>query len=47
VYDGVFGTPKTEAGARTIPLSNAAVDRVTEWKAIAKVTEPPTRGGGV
>jgi len=33
VYDGVFGTPKTEAGSRQIPLSDTALDLVGQWKA--------------
>ena len=33
VYDGVFATPKTEAGSRQIPLSDTALDLVGQWKA--------------
>jgi integrase len=33
VYDGVFDTPKSEAGSRQIPLSTAARELVLEWKA--------------
>ena len=33
VYDGVFATPKTEAGARQIPLSDSALTLIAEWKA--------------
>jgi integrase len=40
VYDGVFGTPKTEAGVRTIPLSGAAVNALAAWKSVTKNTEP-------
>jgi integrase len=40
VYDGVFDTPKTEAGARQIPLSDAALDLIARWKGRAKGTEP-------
>ena len=32
VYDGTFGTPKTEAGLRQIPLSEAALSFIGEWK---------------
>ena len=32
VYDGTFGTPKTEAGLRQIPLSDAAIGIDREWK---------------
>ena len=40
VYDGTFGTPKTEAGSRQIPLSDTALRLVVEWKAHARTTEP-------
>ena len=33
VYDGVFATPKTEAGSRQIPLSDSALTLIVEWKA--------------
>jgi integrase len=42
VYDGTFGTPKTEAGSRQIPLSDTALRLVIEWKIHAKDTEPDT-----
>lgn len=32
VYDGAFGTPKTEAGLRQIPLSETAMRFIDEWK---------------
>jgi len=32
VYDGVFDTPKTEAGVRQLPLSDAALGFVRGWK---------------
>jgi integrase len=32
VYDGTFSTPKTEAGLRQIPLSDAALGFIGEWK---------------
>jgi integrase len=40
VYDGTFGTPKTEAGSRRIPLSATALRLVKEWKAHATDTQP-------
>ncbi|PYR23517.1 MAG: hypothetical protein DMF98_18280, partial [Acidobacteria bacterium] len=40
VYDGSFGTPKTEAGVRQIPLSDAATGLLTEWKRRATNPEP-------
>jgi integrase len=40
VYDGAFGTPKTEAGLRQIPLSDSALRFIAEWKRCAKRTEP-------
>ena len=40
VYDGTFGTPKTAAGARQIPLSGKALQLVVEWKADAANTQP-------
>ena len=50
VYDGKFGTPKTEAGQRTIPLSETALMVIEEWKRRVKKPEPEglvfsTRGG--
>jgi integrase len=50
VYDGSFGTPKTEAGVRKIPLSDAAIGLLTAWKQRARTTEAmalmfSTRGG--
>ena len=50
VYDGSFATPKTEAGIRQIPLSDAATGLLTEWKRRAPNPEPTalvfsTRGG--
>ena len=32
VYDGVFDTPKTEAGIRQLPLSDAALGFIRGWK---------------
>jgi len=40
VYNGVFATPKTEAGARQIPLSDTAVTLMAEWKAYVGSVEP-------
>jgi integrase len=40
VYDGTFGTPKTEAGRRQIPLSEAALGLLLEWKTDATTTAP-------
>ena len=40
VYDGVFSTPKTEAGLRRVPLSDAALQFIAEWKRQARRTEP-------
>jgi integrase len=39
VYDGTFGTPKTEAGCRQVPLSAAAVHLLAAWKAQALVSD--------
>ena len=36
VYEGVFDTPKTEAGIRQIPLSAAAFALVAEWRTRAR-----------
>ncbi len=43
VYDGVFSTPKTEAGARQIPLSDTALTLIAEWKAARRRTSSQTR----
>ena len=40
VYDGVFSTPKTEAGARRIPLSDTALTLIAEWKAHVEDVKP-------
>jgi integrase len=40
VYDGVFSTPKTEAGARQIPLSESALTLIVEWKAYVGNVKP-------
>jgi integrase len=41
VYEGAFGTPKTSAGLRRVPLSEPTVRLLKEWKARAWSTEPP------
>jgi len=40
VYDTTFDTPKTEAGLRQIPLSEAALRFIGEWKERAIKSEP-------
>jgi integrase len=40
VYDGVFSTPKTEAGARQIPLSSASLALIEEWRSRVERCEP-------
>jgi integrase len=40
VYEGAFGTPKTEAGIRRVPLSDTTVTLLEEWKGHVKRTEP-------
>lgn len=40
VYEGQFDTPKTAAGVRQIPLSDAALQLVKDWRARAKRQEP-------
>jgi integrase len=40
VYDGMFDTPKTEAGLRQIPLSEAAQGFIREWKQRGGRLEP-------
>ena len=40
VYHRVFSTPKTEAGARRIPLSYAALTLIAEWKAHVEDVKP-------
>jgi integrase len=42
VYDGVFATPKTEAGSRQIPLSDTALTLIAGWKAHVGSTELST-----
>ena len=40
VYKGVFGTPKTDAGTRRVPLSEATLALLTEWRKRVKRTAP-------
>jgi integrase len=40
VYDGTFSTPKTQAGSRQIPLSDAALRLIMDRKAQAKNVAP-------
>jgi integrase len=40
VYDGTFGTPKTDAGSRQIPLSETALQLLVEWKALVNSADP-------
>lgn len=39
VYEGTFGTPKTEAGLRQIPLCEGALQVVAEWRRYVTKTE--------
>jgi integrase len=39
VYDGTFGTPKTAAGTRQIPVSDTTLRLLLAWKAHVKNTE--------
>jgi integrase len=40
VYEGRFGTPKTAAGVRQIPLSEAAMKLIVDWRGRVKRNEP-------
>lgn len=40
VYEGAFGTPKTDAGIRRVPLSEMTLTLLGEWHRLAKRTEP-------
>src|SRR5687768_14106702 len=40
VYEGTFGTPKTMAGLRTVPLADGAVQLLSTWRDRAKRTGP-------
>jgi integrase len=39
VYEGKFGTPKTAAGRRQIPLSEAAMKLIVDWREQVKRRE--------
>jgi integrase len=39
VYEGRFGTPKTAAGVRQIPLSEAAMKLIVDWRGRVKRSE--------
>ena len=38
VYEGAFDTPKTAASSRCMPLSDAAVELIRDWRSVAKRT---------
>ena len=40
VSDGIFTTPKTEAGSRQIPLSNTALTLIADWKTHVGSADP-------
>jgi integrase len=40
VYEGKFDTPKTPASVRDVPLSDAVMQLIAEWRARCKRTEP-------
>ncbi len=40
VHEGVFGTPKTDAGTRRVPLAESTLALLTEWRARVKRTAP-------
>jgi integrase len=40
VYEGVFGTPKTDAGTRLVPLAESTLALLKEWRARVKRTAP-------
>jgi integrase len=40
VYEGQFDTPKTQAGVRQTPLSDAALELVAGWRARIKALDP-------
>jgi integrase len=40
VYEGMFGTPKTAAGSRTLPLPTGAVTLLRSWRARVSRREP-------
>jgi integrase len=40
VYEGKFSTPKTAAGVRQIPLSEAAIKLIADWRGRVERREP-------
>jgi integrase len=40
VYEGIFATPKTEAGVRRVPLSVAATQLIETWERRVRPVEP-------
>lgn len=40
VYEGAFGTPKTQAGLRAVPLAEGVVDLLRAWRERVKRTGP-------
>ncbi len=40
VYEGIVSTPKTAAGVRQVPLSDAALQMIAEWRRQARTTTP-------
>jgi integrase len=40
VYEGVFGTPKTDAGTRRVPLAESTLALLAAWRARVKRTAP-------
>jgi hypothetical protein len=46
VYDGTFGTPKTAAGCRQIPLSDTSLRLVVEWRGHVTRTDRNARSNG-
>jgi integrase len=39
-YQGHIGTPKTEAGERTVPLDQWTMDLLSKWRGLSKHTRP-------
>ena len=40
MYEGSFGTPKTDAGIRSLPLSPSALELLVSWRGRVKRAEP-------
>jgi integrase len=40
VYEGTFGTPKTQAGMRIVPLAEGGLQLLSSWRDRAKRTDP-------